>query len=391
MVDASVIIRDYLLTRSEVTALLGTNANGSIYCAFDLPEHFDPTLGPAIQLFRAGGHSHAEITPLVDARVQIRAWADVEQYSAASALYGAINDVLHGLCGAAMPHGTILRALEVDGPLEFTDPETGWVAMYAFYQVLATPIAGPEAYVPQFSYGSGPPPALGNDEDVYEDAAGGYVYEQVAGQWIVIGNVPPASGTGGASITRYDNAETGGLTATSNPAVWTLAVPFTANAMCFRNGQLLSPTEQYTVSGSSITYAAAPAPTDDLAVVLVVSGSGGSGGSSEMPSTPYHLVALAGTNAANIKASPGTVTGWKVYNDTEYPIYVKLYDKATAPVPGTDTPKQTIGVDAGEGEVTNSAGFTYVNGIGIAITKGILDSDSTAVAAGDCSVDIFYQ
>jgi hypothetical protein len=115
------------------------------------------------------------------------------------------------------------------------------------------------------------------------------------------------------------------------------------------------------------------------------------GGVSEMPSSIYHKVSLASTNAANIKAVAGTVTGWKVYNNSGAPVYVKLYDKATTPIPGTDTPKQTIGVDAGEQEVSVSAGFTYTTGIGIAIVKGILDSDNTPVAASDCVVDIFYQ
>lgn len=139
MVDAGVLVREYLLTQTNVTALLGTNANGSIYCAYDLPEHFDPSLGSAIQIFRAGGHSHDEISPLLDARVQIRAWADVEKYSLASTVYGAINDVLHGAYKITVADGTIIRALEVDGPIEFTDKQTGWVSMYAFYSVMARP------------------------------------------------------------------------------------------------------------------------------------------------------------------------------------------------------------------------------------------------------------
>jgi hypothetical protein len=115
------------------------------------------------------------------------------------------------------------------------------------------------------------------------------------------------------------------------------------------------------------------------------------GGSTEMPSTPYHKVCAAGTNANNIKTVAGTVTGWKIYNNADYPIYVKLFDKASAPVPGTDTPKQTIGVDSGDSDLITSAGYIYTTGIGFAITKGIADADATAVLASDCVVDIFYQ
>jgi hypothetical protein len=314
VVDASVIVRDYLLGCPGVTALLGTNANGSIYCAYDLPEHFDPKLGPAIQIFRAGGHSHDEITVLVDARLQIRAWADVERYSAAAALYGAINDVLHGVCGVATADGTIVRALEVDGPIEMTDPQTGWVSMYAFYTVMARPgvgsFVGPggisvSSIVGIWSEGAGAPSVLQANGDYYLNLSTGDIYLQTSGAWgSPIGNIK-----GGGSV----------------------------------------------------------------------------------PSLTYHKVSAASTNAANIKASAGTVTGWKIYNNTGYPIFVKLYNKSTTPVPGTDTPQQTIGVDAGTGDVITGAGYTYATGIGIAMTKNIDDMDNTALLAKDCVVDVFYQ
>ena len=139
MVDANLLVREYLLGQTPVTALLGTNANSSIYCGYDLPEHFDPTLGPVIQIFRVGGTSHTEITVMVDARVNIRVWAAVEKGLLASKVYGAINDVLHGVCNFALADGTIVRALEVTAPQEMTDPETGWVAVYGFYAVMARP------------------------------------------------------------------------------------------------------------------------------------------------------------------------------------------------------------------------------------------------------------
>ena len=135
MVDVNVLVGEYLASQSSVTSLLGTNLGGSIYYGYDLPEHFDPNLGPAIQLFRAGGSSHTEITVLVDARLQIRVWAAVEDAVLAAQLYGAIHDVLHGLTQTKLADGTIVRALEVTGPQEMT----GWVAVYAFYVVMARP------------------------------------------------------------------------------------------------------------------------------------------------------------------------------------------------------------------------------------------------------------
>ena len=308
MIDAAVVVREYLLSQPEVTSLLGTNANGSIYAAYDLPEHFNPTLGPAIQLFRAGGHSHIEISGLLDARVQIRVWADVEEYTTASTVYGAINDALHGLCGATLTDGTIVRALEVEGPLEMTDPETGWVAMYAFYQVMGRANGSSTPYTPQFYEGYGPPTTLDNNDDIYYDEASGNLWEQVAGSWVLVGNIPVG------------------------------------------------------------------------------------GGGSEMPSSVYHKVAASGVNAANIKASSGIVTGWNIFNDTEFPIYVRLFNLATAPTVGSSEPLQTIAIQGGEtAEAPPNPGVTYSTGIAIAITGGLPDLDGTSVTANSCVVDIFYQ
>ena len=116
------------------------------------------------------------------------------------------------------------------------------------------------------------------------------------------------------------------------------------------------------------------------------------GGGDMNPSTPFHLVSAGSTNAQVIKGSSGLVTGWKVSNAAVYPVYIKLFNKASTPVPGTDTPVETIGVQAGTAvELSINGGITYSVGIGIAITKGIADNDATAVLANDCVVDIFYQ
>lgn len=139
MVDVNLLVRSFLLTQSPVISLLGTNQNGSIYCGFDLPEHFDPDLGPAIQIFRSGGQSHPEILPLVNARLEIKVWAAVERALLAAQVYGAMQDVLHGLTNKVLDDGEILSALEVTGPQEWTDPDSGWVTVNSFYAVMARP------------------------------------------------------------------------------------------------------------------------------------------------------------------------------------------------------------------------------------------------------------
>ena len=139
MVDAPVLIRDFLLLQSSVVDLLGTNINASIYASYDLPEHFDPKKGPCIQIFWTGGRSHPEILPLVNARLQVRVWADDEQSDVAMQVYAALQDVLHGTTNVQLDDGYLMSALEVTGPEEMTDPNTGWVAVNSYYAVMARP------------------------------------------------------------------------------------------------------------------------------------------------------------------------------------------------------------------------------------------------------------
>lgn len=110
------------------------------------------------------------------------------------------------------------------------------------------------------------------------------------------------------------------------------------------------------------------------------------------PRLTYHAVAQATTNAVCIKASSAIVYGADIFNNTDYPVFVKLYNKATPPNPASDSPLRVIGVQAGERAYfeidCGLDGFSV--GLGIAIVKGISDSDATAVAANDCIADLFY-
>jgi hypothetical protein len=104
----------------------------------------------------------------------------------------------------------------------------------------------------------------------------------------------------------------------------------------------------------------------------------------------YHKVSAASTNAANVKAAPGQVYGWRIFNNTGYPVYVKLHNTAGAPTAGAGV-VQTIGVQAGESDDDFIlTGLAFPTGIGITIVKGIADNDATAVALNDCVVDLFY-
>lgn len=106
----------------------------------------------------------------------------------------------------------------------------------------------------------------------------------------------------------------------------------------------------------------------------------------------YHVVSAATTNAANIKSSAGVVRGWCIFNNAAYPVYVKFYNTNGTPTAGTGV-LYTIGIQAGEDstvDLDEGLGL-FSSGIGISITKGIADSDTTATAANDCVANIHYQ
>lgn len=112
---------------------------------------------------------------------------------------------------------------------------------------------------------------------------------------------------------------------------------------------------------------------------------------SSSSSSTYRLTTTASTNSNNIKSTPGTVTGILINNTSGSTIYVKLYDKATAPTVGTDTPILVIPVAATTASnfpLNSSINFSL--GIGIAVTGGAADTDTTNVSANSY-VTVLYK
>jgi hypothetical protein len=102
------------------------------------------------------------------------------------------------------------------------------------------------------------------------------------------------------------------------------------------------------------------------------------------PSTYRVLSAAATTNGANIKGSAGTVKGIQGYNAKSSAVYLKLYNKATSPTVGTDTPVKTIYLPATAAFAFDfGTGVAFATGIGIALTGAGADADTTALASGD--------
>lgn len=111
--------------------------------------------------------------------------------------------------------------------------------------------------------------------------------------------------------------------------------------------------------------------------------------------TPYTLVSAASNNATSLKASQGVVTMLYAYNRSSSEKYVKLYNKATAPAPASDSGLllASIPVPPSGGVVLpiDASGLQFGTGIGFAIVGSYEVSDNTSVAAGDVILSMGYK
>lgn len=110
--------------------------------------------------------------------------------------------------------------------------------------------------------------------------------------------------------------------------------------------------------------------------------------------TAHSLIAAATINATVVKAAAGKLIGGLLKNVSAAVRYVKLYNKATAPVPGTDVPILRIPLNAGEtvnlNSILGTTGHTFSAGISYVIVVNQADADATVVAAGDVVVNLVY-
>jgi hypothetical protein len=104
--------------------------------------------------------------------------------------------------------------------------------------------------------------------------------------------------------------------------------------------------------------------------------------------TPYNLVTTASNNLNNIKNTAGNLFELTVSNPTATAAYVKLYNKASAPVVASDVPVMTIAIPAtaaGVGEKVfnfGAIGKRFATGIAIAVVGAAVATDSTNAVAG---------
>lgn len=138
--------------------------------------------------------------------------------------------------------------------------------------------------------------------------------------------------------------------------------------------------------GSITTLPALPAGTNNIGTVNSQTVPTTTGGLST-----YHLAAAASTNATNIKASAGQLYGYMISNTSAAYSYVAFHNSASAPTAGASIFFK-IGIPAGgAANVEFSNGVAFSSGIGITTVTGAADSSSTAVAANDLIINVFYK
>lgn len=118
--------------------------------------------------------------------------------------------------------------------------------------------------------------------------------------------------------------------------------------------------------------------------------------SRELPVTTqaHFKSSTATTNATSVKDSAGSVFNIIVHNTHSgggggSAITLRFYDKAAAPVVGTDVPMIVIHVQSNDSkEINFTSGITFKNGIAYSITAGNALLDATPVSADGVQVYI---
>lgn len=103
--------------------------------------------------------------------------------------------------------------------------------------------------------------------------------------------------------------------------------------------------------------------------------------------TPFSIISAATTNAQVVTGASIRATLLQAINNGAGWAYLKLYNKGSNPVPGTDTPFLRIGIPPGGGSITAFEFAVGSAGLALVITGGSADNDTTAVAAGQVLVN----
>lgn len=255
------------------------------------------------------------------------------------------------------------------------------------------------------------------------DATRYLAYAEVSGEhrYIAFTTDEAAAGSGGGAsevsldagtLSALETTELGATTlaALENTSVAVTAVPadpFGANADAVvaagAAGSIQAKLRRLTTDLAAVAASVAgatPAGTNnigDVDVASIAAGTNAIGNVGLEPRTSggtavSKLISAASTNATSVKASAGQVFGWAIYNGNAAVRFLKLYNKASAPTVGTDVPVMVVPIPAGAlANVAFPHGIAFAAGIAFALTTGVADSDTGAVAANELVVNLAYK
>jgi hypothetical protein len=109
-----------------------------------------------------------------------------------------------------------------------------------------------------------------------------------------------------------------------------------------------------------------------------------------------HFLSASSTNATSVTARQTALYNVITVNTTASIYYLKLYDKASAPTCGTDTPIATYPVPFGASssgggfQMSRGTALGFSLGMGFCLTSGIADAD-TGVAVTGIAINFEYR
>lgn len=113
-------------------------------------------------------------------------------------------------------------------------------------------------------------------------------------------------------------------------------------------------------------------------------------------STPFSAIIATTNTAISIAVGAHNITGLQFASIASANTYVKFYDTAVVPVCGVGTPVKRLQIGAGNAIlnpliVPIPVPIKFINGIGLCVTAGIADTDTTAPTANQTIVNVDWQ
>ena len=106
----------------------------------------------------------------------------------------------------------------------------------------------------------------------------------------------------------------------------------------------------------------------------------------------YMVLSSATTNEAFIKKGGGTFYGISLTNTGASDAFIRIFDKASVPVSGTDTAVMTFALQADSVyNLVLPIGVGLVNGLGVNITGAAAIGDDTVIAANQVIGSVFWK